>query len=61
MSRSSGASDLVEVACIFITETEKAILVDAGTGKIWVPKSMCEFEDGTLTLPESLAKEKGLI
>ena len=61
MGRSSGASNPIEIACIYITETEKAICVDAGTGKVWVPKSMCEFEDGTLTLSESMAKDKGLI
>ena len=56
-------SDLVDIACELRHETDKAFLIDAGDGKkIWVPKSMCEFaDDGILTLPEWLAKDKGLL
>lgn len=62
MPRTSGASDLIEIACILQHETERAFLIDAGGEKpVWVPKSQCEFEDGTLTLPEWLAKDKGMI
>jgi hypothetical protein len=60
--RSYGESDLIEIAVILVGESEKAWKVDAGGEKpAWLPKSQCEFEDGTLTLPEWLAKEKGLI
>lgn len=55
-------SDLIDIAVILKGETDKAWRVDAGMGEPkWIPKSQCEFEDGTLTLPEWLAKEKGLI
>lgn len=61
-------SDLVDVAVVFKRETEKAWCVNAGEkADIWLPKSQCELERGgaskadTLTLPEWLAKEKGLI
>lgn len=57
----TGKSDLVELDCEFFHETEKAILISTGGEKTWLPKSMVEFEDGKLTLPEWLAIEKSLI
>jgi len=63
-------SDLIDVAVIRHAETEKAILVSETEDKkdaVWLPKSQIEVEnDGhknfvTVTLPEWLAKEKGLI
>jgi len=63
-------SDLVDVAVLRIAETEKAILVsDDGEreGAVWLPKSQVEIENGglanhvTVTLPEWLARDKGLI
>jgi hypothetical protein len=65
-------SDLVDVLDVrLVHETDKALLVETETaGKVWVPKSRCEFESaylcnhekyGTLTLPKSLAEEKGLV
>ena len=57
-------SDLVDVAVQKHGETERAWLVsDTGERKdaIWIPKSQAELADGVLTLPEWLAKEKGLI
>jgi predicted secreted protein len=67
-------SDLVDIACFVRMETMQAYLIDAGTGKeIWVPKSQVEITDkdeSTLwnnrtakiaTMPEWLAKDKGLI
>ncbi len=59
----SGKSDLIEIAADLKHETEKAYLIDGGSGKeIWIPKSQAEKnEDGTFTMPEWLAKAKGLI
>lgn len=58
-------SNLVDVACIIRHETERAWLVDVGEEKpVWIPKSQAEIDEahGTiLTLPEWLAREKGLI
>jgi len=58
----TGKSDLVDVEAVLVHETEKAYLVDSGSGdKIWLPKSLVEYDDGTFTMPEWLAMEKGLI
>jgi hypothetical protein len=59
----TGRSDLVEVAALLVHETEKAVLLDAGgPEKVWVPKSQCEDNgDGTWSMPERVAREKGLI
>lgn len=63
-------SNLVDVAVIVKHETPKAYLVtDDGKREMWIPKSQCELvsstnrkgREGLLTLPEWLAKEKGLI
>ena len=62
----AGNSDLVDIIVEVKHETDKAILVDDGAKKVWLPKSQIEFEsngDGTstVTLPEWLARDKGLI
>ena len=57
-------SDLIDIEARLVHQTEKAWLLDTGNDEpTWLPKSACEFDegDGTLTLPRSLAKEKGLI
>lgn len=63
-------SDLVDIAACRHAETEKAILIsETGDKKdaVWVPKSQVEIDnDGhenfiTVTMPEWLAKDKGLI
>lgn len=61
-------SDLVDVEVFKHAETGKAILVsDTGDKKdaVWLPKSQVEIEDDgktvTVTLPEWLAQDKGLI
>jgi hypothetical protein len=58
--------DLIDLTVILITETDKAILVDDGDNRVWLPKSKVEIEprsDGshTVTLPEWLAIDKGLV
>lgn len=61
-------SDLIDIAATLVHKTThpdgtaKAYLLDAGTGKAWVPAAAVEDnEDGTWTMPERLAHEKGLI
>jgi hypothetical protein len=63
-------SDLVDVAGCLHAKTDKAILFSDTAHKedaVWLPLSQCEVEnDGhknfvTVTMPEWLAKDKGLI
>jgi hypothetical protein len=62
-------SDLVDIAGYKRAETGKAILfTDTGDEEdaVWLPKSQIEMDDNkdgtvTVTLPEWLAKDKGLI
>jgi hypothetical protein len=64
-------SDLVDIPCMIVRETEKAYLIDDGTKQVWLPKSQCEIQqegimaDGSPALvavmSERLAAEKGLI
>jgi hypothetical protein len=60
-------SDLVDITVEIIHSTEKAYLVDDGTVKAWIPKSVCEVEPAgrpnfwVITIPERTAQEKGLI
>ena len=58
-------SDLVEIPCEVVRETEKAVLIDDGTKKVWLPKSQMEIQqEGKTTIavmPERLAMEKELI
>lgn len=62
-----GKSDLIELSGIYNHETEAAWLIDFGEqDSVWLPKSQCEVEeesDGsvTVTLPEWLAIEKGIV
>lgn len=60
----SGRSDLVDIEVIVRRETDRAWGVedpDKEGNLIWLPKSQCEIDDGTLTCPEWLARDKGLI
>jgi len=53
---------LYDIECEIIATTEKAIRIDDGKDKHWLPKSLVEDNrDGTITLPEWLAQERGLI
>lgn len=63
MRGTSGRSDLVDVAGELRRETEKAFLIFDGLKEVWLPKSQVEHspQDGTFTMPEWLAMEKGLI
>lgn len=58
----SGRSNLIEIAAELKMETPKAFLLFDGTKDVWVPKSQVEHnDDGTFTMPEWMAHEKGLI
>jgi len=62
----AGRSDLIDVAVEVKHKTEKAVLVSDGDRDIWLPNSQIELdgdvENGfTVTLPEWLAFDKGLI
>ena len=55
---------LVTIDVTLVHQTDLAVLVEsAETGRQgWVPKSVIElYEDGTATLPETMAAEKELI
>jgi hypothetical protein len=56
--------ELVDIEGELRHETEKAYLLDHGADEpVWLPKSMCEWDmdSGTMTMPQWLAKDKGLI
>ena len=58
----SGKSDLIDILLVWRHETERAYLIFDGDNEVWLPKSQCERNsDGTFTLPEWLAREKGLL
>lgn len=53
---------LIDIAAEKQGESEKALRIFDGTKTEWVPKSQVEENsDGTFTMPEWLAKEKGFI
>lgn len=53
-------SELVDVEAMLIHQTELAYLLDDGKVRQWVPKSAVEDNrDGTWTMGERLATEKG--
>lgn len=55
-------SSLTDIAAELRHETERAFLIFDGDQEVWLPKSQVERnDDGTFTLPEWLAKEKGLL
>lgn len=59
---STGKSDIVDIDAELRKETEKAFLIFDGKKAAWVPKSLVEDNgDGTFTMPEWLALDKGLI
>jgi len=53
---------LIDIAAEIHAETEKAWMLYDGFRTEWVPKSQVEDnENGTFTMPERLAKDKGFI
>lgn len=63
--------ELIDLTVALHAETAKAVLVSEDGKKeraVWIPKSQCEVEPHerhqaivTLTMPEWMAKDKGLI
>ena len=58
-------TNLVDITCIVRHETDKAWLIHDGMQEVWIPKSQSELHedenDTIITMPEWLAREKGLI
>lgn len=60
--RTSGRSDIVDIACEIRAQTERAIQIFDGKTTCWLPRSQVEIgEDGTVAMPFWLAHEKGLL
>ena len=58
----AGRSDLVDIAGEIRAQTEKAIQFYDGERTVWLPRSQIEInDDGTVTMPEWLAVDKGLV
>lgn len=54
--------DIIEIAGELRVETEKAYRIFDGKKTEWVPKSQVQNNnDGTFSMPEWLAKDKGFI
>lgn len=57
-----GKRELVDIAAEIKGESDKAWRIYDGAKTEWVPKSQVEKNsDGTFTMPEWLAQEKGFI
>lgn len=55
-------SDLFDVEATLLHSTEDGLLLDDGSTKAWVPKSLVQDNgDGTFAMPEWLATEKGFV
>lgn len=58
---SAGEAKLFDFSGTLKRETASALLVNDGTRDVWLPKSLTEDNgDGTFTVPEWLAIEKGI-
>jgi hypothetical protein len=54
--------NIIEIAAELRHETEKAFLLYDGAKQAWVPKQQVEKnDDGTFSMPEWLAMDKGFI
>lgn len=54
--------DIIEIAADLRRETEKAFLLYDGSKEAWVSKAQVENNnDGTFSMPEWLAMDKGFI
>ena len=53
---------LIDLALEFRHETPKAYLIYDGGQEVWLPKSLVEYDtrDKVFTMPDWLAKDKGL-
>ena len=55
--------ELIDISGEIKAETEKAYKFYDGKVEVWLPKSQCEWDvdSKVMTMPEWLAKDKGLI
>lgn len=54
--------DIIEIEAKLRRETDKAFLLYDGKKEVWVPRAQVEDnDDGTFSMPEWLALDKGLI
>jgi hypothetical protein len=55
-------SESVEIAAEIVGETDRAVLLSAGTRKVWLPKNLVAWDAQTRTakMPIWLAREKRL-
>jgi hypothetical protein len=61
-ARLADENKLIGITAFIRAETPRAWLVNDGAREVWLPKSQCEHnDDNTFTMPEWLAKSKGLI
>ena len=63
MSEDMPKRELIDIAGEITAETAAAYRFYDGASTVWLPKSQCEWDvdTKTMTMPEWLAKEKGLI
>lgn len=62
MPAGNSNSDIIDITAIQRHETELAYLIDDGDKKVWVSKKLAQKnDDGTFSMPEWVALEKGLI
>jgi len=56
------SNERVEIEAHIVVETDGAYLLDDGSMEEWVPKSCCQDNgDGTVSIDEWMAKQKGFI
>lgn len=54
--------DIIDIAANLCHETEQAFFIDDGVKRVWIPKSQAQQnDDGTFSMPEWLAMDKGFI
>lgn len=54
--------EMVDVDAKLIDESDAAWFISDGFSRAWIPKSKCtDNGDGTFSMPEWIAKDKGLI
>lgn len=57
-----GRAEKVEVTAKLIRANANAMEIDDGDRRAWVPKSLAtDNEDGTFSMPEWVAKDRGFI
>jgi hypothetical protein len=60
-------AEVVDISCLILSETDKAVRIDDGERQAWVPLSQVEIErvpgssTAVVTMPVWLATEKGFV